>query len=402
MRDPDIVERAHIAAKAYHTIRRYFAHAEGLPAEYDFEARYRAYLQAAISAEDRRAFSLASMRLFASLRNGHTSFVDDQLREEMGPRPFMIRLIEGQWTVVWTRITALSPGDVIAGIDGKSVAEWFDPVYDYIGKSHSVVLDFSLWRFADVLPKVFTLRMDDGRQILIDLTAATDGQAHGRFPANDVDIIRRDDGLVVIKVPAFDDPKYEQSAISAIRDATDAKAVLLDLRGNRGGSTPVNLLAAIMMTPYQGTMFTSPMTIACNDAAGSHESSGPDFTHLAMRYGPYTIQPLPNAWKGKIAVLADNYCGSAGEDFVLRFQQGGRGLVLGETTWGSTGQPYFVGFPEFGMSFRVSTKREYFANGTPFEGVGVTPDRVIPLTREELRSGVDAQLEEAAKIALML
>lgn len=128
VRDPDIVERAYIAAKAYHTIRRYFAHAEGLPAEYDFEAQYRAYLQAAISAEDRRAFSLASMRLFASLRNGHTSFVDDQLREEMGPRSFRIQLIGGQWTVVWTRVTALSPGDVIVKIDGKPVVEWFAPV----------------------------------------------------------------------------------------------------------------------------------------------------------------------------------------------------------------------------------------------------------------------------------
>ncbi len=63
-----------------------------------------------------------------------------------------------------------------------------------------------------------------------------------------------------------------------------------------------------------------------------------------MRYGPDKAQPLPEAWKGKMALLIDGGCTSACEDFVLRFKDGDRGLVLGEPTFGSTGQPYFVEF----------------------------------------------------------
>ena len=80
----------------------------------------------------------------------------------------------------------------------------------------------------------------------------------------------------------------------------------------------------------------------------------------------------------------------------MRFKDGNRGLVLGEPTFGSTGQLYFVQFPEFGMSFRVSTKREYFPDGGQSEGDGIQPDKSIPISREELRSGIDTQLELAA------
>jgi carboxyl-terminal processing protease len=84
----------------------------------------------------------------------------------------------------------------------------------------------------------------------------------------------------------------------------------------------------------------------------------------------------------------------------LRFKDGDRGLVLGEPSYGPTGQPYLLRFPEFGMSFRVSTKREYFPDGRQFEGVGLQPDKYIPATREELRSGTDTPLELAAMAVL--
>ena len=40
----------------------------------------------------------------------------------------------------------------------------------------------------------------------------------------------------------------------------------------------------------------------------------------------------------------------------------GRATVVGETTYGSSGQPYIYDFHN-GMGFRVSTKRMYFPDG---------------------------------------
>jgi carboxyl-terminal processing protease len=399
-RDPDVTDRAYIAATAYHVIKRYFAHAEGLPAGYDFEARYRAYLGEAITAEGRKAFSLAAMRFLASLQNGHTSFEDEILSQHARLAPFRIGRVDGRWTIMRSRMSELAPGDIVTTVDGKPVDEWLKPIREHIGQSSQTALDRATWLRVFLFPRHFTIGTDDGRQASVDLTTPLGRPEQGLALATGVETIRRADGLVVIRVPSFASPKFEQAAISAIQSAGDAHAILLDLRGNGGGNTPENLLSAIMTKPYRGTLVATPMTIAMNDASNSFYGAIPVLPTLMMRYGPNITEPLADAWTGKITLLVDNGCASACEDFVLRFKDGGRGLILGEPTYGSTGQPYFVRFPEFGMSFRVSTKREYFPDGRQFEGVGIQPDKFIPVTREELRSGADTQLELAARAVL--
>ena len=54
VRDPGPADRAMIAAAIYHDVKRYFAHWEGVPEGYDFEARFRAYLDEAMAAPDRQ------------------------------------------------------------------------------------------------------------------------------------------------------------------------------------------------------------------------------------------------------------------------------------------------------------------------------------------------------------
>jgi len=399
-RDPDPTDRAYIGATAYHAIKRYFAHAEGLPAGYDFETRYRAYLREALEAPNRKAFSLATMRFFASLRNGHTSFGDEELRQQAGSIPFRMRRIDNQWTVVRSRMAKLHPGDVVTMVDGKPVDKWLEAVREHIGQSSLTALDWMTWLRPFLLPQRFTLDTDDGGQVPIDLTASPIGPESGLVLADEVEVVDRSEGPVVIRIPSFDDPKYEEAAIAAIRGVEDARAILLDLRDNSGGSSPGNLLSAIMTKPCRGTLVSTPMTIAKSDASNSFHGSIPALPTTMMRSGPDMTPPCPDAWKGKIALLIDGGSASACEDFALRFKDGERGLVLGEPSFGSTGQPYFVNFTEFGMSFRVSSKHEYFPDGRQFEGMGVTPDKSIPLTREELRSGADTQLELAAKAVL--
>ncbi len=180
----------------------------------------------------------------------------------------------------------------------------------------------------------------------------------------------------------------------------NAPALLLDLRDNNGGSSPGGLLSAIMTNPYRSTLLSTPMTIAGSDASNSFNGSIPALPTTMMQSGPDVTLPFPDVWKGKITLLINGGTASACEGFALRFKDGDRGLVFGEPSFGSTGQPYFVSFPEFGMSFRVSIKREYFPDGRQFEGLGVTPDLSIPLTRNELREGIDTQLELAAKTVL--
>jgi len=50
------------------------------------------------------------------------------------------------------------------------------------------------------------------------------------------------------------------------------------------------------------------------------------------------------------------------------------------------------------MGFSVSTKREYFPDGSPFEGVGVAPDVEVHTTASDLLKGHDPVLARALEM----
>jgi carboxyl-terminal processing protease len=107
-----------------------------------------------------------------------------------------------------------------------------------------------------------------------------------------------------------------------------------------------------------------------------------------------TSEPAADAYQGRLAILADGGCFSACEDFVMPFKDNGRAIVVGETTGGSTGQPYVVELGD-GMQAIVGSKREMLPDGSRFEGVGIRPDVEISPTVEDLRAGRDVELEAA-------
>ena len=386
-----------IAAKAYWVIRTYFAHAAGLPDDYDFEREYRTRLAEALASPDRRGFSLAMMKLFASLANGYTGFTDQALFDRALDAPYRIRRVEGRWTVLRSALPSLPPGSVVTTIDGEPADRWLAPRRAYFGKSNATEIDRALFGWTFLFPPSFTLGLASGATVAIDLTAKHPALLPAAPAQDHVEVTRRPDGLVVIRIPSFGSPRFEADAVAAVRKAASeqAPAILFDLRGNDGGSTPTDLLAAIMTTPYRGTIVETPQIVAENDAHASYDGQTSEFPTTMLRYGPDRSLPLPGAFTGRIAVLADGGCASACEDFVIRFVDGKRGPFYGEPTFGSTGQPYFVKFPDLGMSFRVSTKREFLPDGRPFEGVGVRPDQALPLTIADVVDPRDIQLDEA-------
>ena len=387
-----------MASAVYRTVKEYFAHWSGLPADYDFDAAYRDYLAEALAAPDRRSFSLATMRLVAGLRNGHTVFTDDALWRDKRPVPFYAEPVQGRWTVTVSRTPALKPGDVVTSIDGEPIDVWIAPIQQIVGQSADRARDHLVFRAWFMFPERFVVGLADGRRVPVSRDGA-DGPRIGRARPEQVTVTRRGDGVVVIAIPSFDDPHFEADAVKAVREAAGAPLILLDVRGNSGGTTPEALLRAIMTRPYAGTVVLTPLINAEDDAHRSFSPDPPRTPTTFLRYGPDVTAPEPQAYSGPMALLADGACGSACEDFAIRFQSGRRGPLLGEPTFGSTGQPIRVSFPDLGMSLRVSTKRESFADGSPFEGVGVRPDIPIPLTRADLAAAGDPVLERAVLAA---
>jgi C-terminal processing protease CtpA/Prc len=73
-----------------------------------------------------------------------------------------------------------------------------------------------------------------------------------------------------------------------------------------------------------------------------------------------------------------------------------RGVVIGEPSGGSTGQPVFFTLPGGGMG-AICSKRDYFSDGTEFIGVGIQPDVVVHPTAKSIALGKDDALDAAVQ-----
>ncbi len=159
-------------------------------------------------------------------------------------------------------------------------------------------------------------------------------------------------------------------------------AVILDLRGNRGGSSAV-------LKRMAGNIFDGNITIA--QRVG--RSKAPPIV-AASRQKPYG---------GKILVLVDSETAGGAELFARLLQIQKRGTVIGGRTAGSVMEARRYNFTAGDGSVKFGAMITEFdlrmSDGKSLEHIGVTPDEVILPTQEDLAKGRDPQLARAAALA---
>jgi len=114
--------------------------------------------------------------------------------------------------------------------------------------------------------------------------------------------------------------------------------------------------------------------------------------------GSRQVSPSADAYPGRLFLLVDRFCGSACEDFVMPFRDTRRAVVIGETTQGSSGNPYRADLGD-GISVAIGAVRYRFPDGAAFEGVGIVPDMPIERRLADLVDGRDSVLERARERA---
>ncbi len=405
-------ERVFMASKMYADMGVYCAHLQTIP-DFDLDAAYRSYLKEALAAKGRYEFDLASQAFVAELHNGHSEFFDRWLVTNYGgSMGFRAMYIEGKWIVTHSDLAALKPGDVIANIGSEPAEALFQKQKRYLNASNERWARSIFFNRRYLFPQTFELTLEGGRKVAIDRKPKPK-QAELKTEGKWI----KADTIAYIKIPSFDAPEFEQTAIQLVKKYHTAKSLIIDLRGNGGGSTPGELIDGLMDRPYRGSTQATPLSMAVIKTRGGFfdkmkqdPSAKKDETYgymEAMKEMSDNVQllftsrpqkPENTLYKGSLYVLIDRDVFSAGEDFCIPFKDNHRALFLGETTGGSTGQPYFYLFTN-GSGFRVSAKRDSFPDGSPFEGIGVVPDIAIPTLQKSLAANVDDVMERAIALA---
>jgi carboxyl-terminal processing protease len=377
-------DRILIASQLYSAVQMYFGHWKGVP-NLDFDKEYARYVQHLIASDSRRDFDLASMEFLATLQNGHSGFGDKWLREEFGQMiGFYAYPIDGEWVVTRSSIAELPVGEVLAAINDEPFEAFYQRNRKYLSASDERWRQRSFFEETYLFPPSFTLTIKGGRKVSVTRKGAF------QWPGEEFHSIHtsKRDGVAILRIPEFYPPVFEASAVEFLKTLGPVKALILDVRSNHGGSTPGNLVAALMDRPYRWMAESTSATIAVLRAMDMLSS------HTELAWGSDPQQPDHPLYSGPLYILVDGGCFSACEDLVVPFKDNHRALILGERTGGSTGQPYSHSFGN-GMGFSLSTKREYFPDGSPFEGIGVAPDIEVHTSAADHRTGNDPVLAKA-------
>jgi carboxyl-terminal processing protease len=179
-------------------------------------------------------------------------------------------------------------------------------------------------------------------------------------------------------------------ALSGVESLTDTPGMVIDLRGNPGGS--VHAVNAMLERFFPGKAELGSATTRTGKP-------------ISMLFGAVEIIKLQtevegreDAYKGPVAILTDARSASGSELFAGTLQAVGRAVVVGQRTCGCL--LGFLGYAQVpgGAELAYSEVGFVLANGKRIEGVGVIPDHLVPTTIEDLRLNRDRTLEAAQDV----
>ena len=381
-------DRLFMATQIYHIVSTFFP---GL-AQQKFDAAYKQYLATILRTDDRREFDLASMAFVAELHDGHSWFYDNWLDQNYGqPIGVLAYPLAGKWTVVRTLIDSVHVGDVITAIDQTPIDEFFDRNRRFVSASSDRDAGVSFFDTPAIFPEKFALTLADGRHVTIDRkndkkSALPPEKAEGRW--------LREKSVAYIKVPTFHGIQTQAQALDYLQQFHEAKAVILDVRGNPGNGLPAALQRSLMGRPFQS------WTESSEEHGGALlRNYAPAYPgHTTVTFTDTVITPREHVYDGRLILLTDRICSCACEDFVMPFKYSKRATLVGETTAGSFSLTRHVDY-ENGMILNIAAVHHTFPDGSQFEGVGITPDVAVDPTPEDLRAGRDPVLQKALDLA---
>jgi carboxyl-terminal processing protease len=302
---------------------------------------------------------------------------------------------EGEYTVINEVIPGgpafksnlLKKGDKIIGVGQGKVQE---------------IVDITAWRITDV---VKLIRGKKGTLVRLQILPASQG---GRGPAKIVTLVRDKVDLLeqaarkriieqngrkigVITIPSFylDFEGQQQKSgnyastsrdVARILDELNAlhvDGIVIDLRNNGGGS----LEEAVKVT---GLFISSGPVVQISNSGGANSVLNDDDGQQKYR--------------GPLAVLVNRYSASASEIFAAAIQDYGRGVIIGERTFGKgtvqtiikIARPInFLGKPPELGEIKLTIAKFYRISGESTQHKGVVPDIVMPSLIDTATVGED-------------
>lgn len=225
---------------------------------------------------------------------------------------------------------------------------------------------------------------------VVNLTIFREGEKDTRKIAVTRDIIssptinteKRADGVFVIRLYTFNANSSElfRGALREFVESGSSKLVL-DLRGNPGGY----LESAIDMASW---FLPIGKPVVLEDFGSKTEQK----VYRSKGYDIFTDNL-------KFVILVDGGSASASEILSGALQEHKKAILVGEKTYGKGSVQELVGLTS-NTSIKITIATWLTPNGVSISKQGLTPDVVVPFTREDFEKARDPQMDKAVELLL--
>lgn len=383
-----------------------FAHFSHVP-DLNWNKLYLEYLPKVIKAKTLHAYYNVLMHFAPMLHDAHTNIWPPKSIQNQfyASPPIATALIQNHVVITWVADPRLITkgvrvGDEILTVDGLAVRRYARRyVKPYVSSSTPQDMAVRLYSYqllAGDHTKPVTLGLEDslGNRVSVRLSREPDPSAKwkARF-----EFRMLPGGIAYLSLGEFADDRGAKVFRDHLSQILHAKGLILDVRSNGGGSTGNGLRILSWLTskpiplPRLRTLEYIPTYRAW---LGPYDK----WKSLALPHDTYK-RSRPRHFSGPVAVLIGPRTFSAAEDFVVSFVAMKRGILVGSTTAGSSGQPLVIRLPGGGFA-RICTAQETFPDGRKFVDIGIAPQIKVRQTIADIRTGRDPVIATAAAALL--
>ncbi len=374
----------------------------------------------------------------ALLKDGHTnidppSFKGVEYMTTMfGDYRFFIENIDGKAIIVRINLSKkdeIPIGSEIIEVNGKSTKNYIQQyVAPYISSSTDFVLeDWSIERLLSGLEGdkyLLKIKKPKGEIVTLNLThiQTKEKEVFTEFDKDRslLEFKWYDNQIAYVGLNSFGNPKIDTLFISLLPELYKAKALIIDLRYNGGGSTTIGTSILKYLTndkTLYGEKSTTRLHIPTYKAWGSFLTAKDTLTdkpewkmtkeevaksfliakdkyYYNFDFKPDTIRLDAKRIVVPTVLLMGHNTASAAEDFLIYADNQKHMTKIGTNTFGSTGQPYLFDLPGGGLA-RVCTKMDTYPDGREFVGYGIKPDIEVKSGLADYLKKKDAVMEKA-------
>lgn len=314
------------------------------------------------------------LQYFAELENGHTNLALRRYEINNWATIVEDRLYLSHVFDESFREKGIQPKDEIVEINHIPAMEWLNQEMSYVSAS-TIVGSLETARinvFQSYFPeeRSYLIRTDEGLKevsVVFRKPEPVKRKSSASAPRSLVESRAISDSIGYLSIALMQD-RALSDFLEAFNDIKDKPYLIVDLRNNFGGNSPVSEKIATHLLKYD------------------HEAC----------VSKKTLSPRKDAYKGTLFLLIGGLTASAAESFVIDLKESAQAILVGKPTSGDTGSGPRFFKTNNNLRFRLATQtgQPYFsAGGFPMEGKSIEPHYHVEQSFDDFFHDRDVALE---------